>query len=94
MKMTEKILSTIQKTYTKEEYKNAKTTFLNSDSSDAISAAIKSALKYQRPYYVFGVYYKGWRVAYKKPSLPYGYIFYEIVPTGELSVTGNKIQIQ
>jgi hypothetical protein len=90
--MPTKIIETKTQTFTRRQYNATKQTYHGGDFDGAVSSAIKSALKHQRPTYLYGVYYKGWVVTYKKPTLPYSQFMYEFIPTGELTVEGRKVQ--
>jgi hypothetical protein len=74
--------------YTPEQIKAAKARYSAGDFGGAQTSAIKAALKYQKTIYLFATYY-GYKTSWEVPSLPGGF-YYEIIPTGKLSITMNK----
>jgi hypothetical protein len=85
------ILETKTGTYTPEQIKSARLRYFANDFQGAQTAAIKSALKHQKTNYLYACY-MGYKICWDVPSLPSG-IYFEIIPTGKLSVTMNQKEI-
>jgi len=86
---------TQQKQGTPEQFRAIKMRCSAGDFAACVNAAAKASLRYGRPYYVYAVYAsRGFKISAKKPVLPYGNPFCELITDTNLLVTLNEYRVK